>query len=125
MSQEHLSLTQRDSSFAMAHLTVREQALAVSPTVTCQHVLCRYRVEILNVKNKLWQSLMPQGTPIAVSSDLSHFYNTLNRQDQMGTLHFLKQKSVTTILLYHILQQVSLKAKSNPLIWHSGPLHEA
>lgn len=63
------------------HVIVRDQALAASVTIACQCGLCWYGVEILSVKNKLWRPLVPQGMPIAVSSDLASLYSTLNRQD--------------------------------------------
>lgn len=80
MSQKHLCLPQR-CSFPMAHVIVGDQALSVSVTITCQCGLCWYGVEILSAKNKLWRPLIPQGTLIAVSSDLAHLNSTLNRQD--------------------------------------------
>lgn len=68
--------------------------------------------------------MYPQGTLIAVSSDLAPLYSTLNRQDRLETLQFLGK---------HLSQPFSCiasfskypEAKSNPLLWHSGPLYGA
>lgn len=57
-------LTQEHCRFPSALCIVRQQALAVSPTSTCQHVLLWCGVEFLNSKVKLWKSLVPQGPPV-------------------------------------------------------------
>lgn len=90
----------------------------------CQCGLCWYGVEILSMKNKLWRPLVPQGMPNAVSSDLAPLYSTLNRQDWLETLQFLS-RHLSQPFSCIVSFSKSPEAKSNPLVWHSGPLYEA